>query len=130
YANRERVPEADETLICDYGTLFGKIPVNDATFVVIATPGFEQDFAAVRGALGTSAPFIGLIGSSRKREALHATLAAEGHGADSISRITIPVGLPIGGETPEEIALSIVAQLIERRRRGSSMTPQLNKAGP
>lgn len=130
FADRQRVPEADEAIVCDYGTLFGQIPVDNGTFVVIATPGFEQDFAAVRGALATPAPFIGLIGSARKRDVLHTTLAVEGYGADEINRVTIPVGLPIGGETPEEIALSIIAQLIERRRKGSPAAMQASEATP
>lgn len=130
YAHRERIPDAEEVLLCDYGTLFGQVPVDDATFIVIATTGFEQDFAAVRGALGTAAPYIGLVGSARKRDVLRATLAAEGYGDRQIDRVTIPAGLPIGGETPEEIALGIVAQLIEQRHRKPPSPPPANEATP
>uniref|UniRef100_A0A831UB26 Dehydrogenase n=1 Tax=Geobacter metallireducens TaxID=28232 RepID=A0A831UB26_GEOME len=130
YAKPGRFSGAGEVLLCDYGTLFGQVPVDDATLIVIATSGFEQDFAAVRGALGTPAPYIGLVGSARKREVLRATLAAEGYGARQIDRVTIPAGLPIGGETPEEIAVSIAAQLIEQRHRKPPSPPPANEAPP
>jgi xanthine dehydrogenase accessory factor len=130
YADRERIPDAEEVFLCDYGTLFGEVPVHHNTFIVIATTGFEQDFAAVRGALGTSAPFIGLVGSARKRDVLHATLAAEGYEANQINRVTIPAGLPIGGETPEEIALSIAAQLIEQRHKSPPAAVPAKEAIP
>ncbi|WP_298266461.1 XdhC family protein [Geobacter sp.] len=116
YADREELPGADEVLTGEYDGLFERIAVDGTTAVVIATTGFEKDFAAVRGALRTPAPFIGLIGSARKREALLRTLADEGYPPEEIGRVTIPVGLAIGAETPEEIAVSIVAQFIERRR--------------
>jgi xanthine dehydrogenase accessory factor len=91
-------------------------PITESTFVVIATTGFEKDFQAVRLALKTPARYIGVIGSSRKREVLEQTLKEERYGADDISRVVIPVGLAIGAETPEEIAISITAQLIRSRR--------------
>lgn len=116
YAAANTLPEAAETLTGEYDEIFGRIPVDGTTFVVIATTGFQKDFAAVRGALRTPAPFIGLIGSGRKREVLIATLTGEGYPPEEIGRILIPVGLAIGAETPEEIAVSIVAQLIEQRR--------------
>ncbi|BDV44148.1 dehydrogenase [Geotalea uraniireducens] len=116
FAVTGRIPAAEETLLVDYGALFGSLPVADGTIIVIATASAEKDFIVARGALGTPAAFIGLIGSSRKREVLRRTLAEEGYPAREIDRITIPVGLAIGAETPEEIAISIVAQLIERRK--------------
>lgn len=116
YADPEQLPEAGETVTGEYGSIFEQLAVDGTTAVVIATTGFEKDFTAVRGALRTPASFIGLIGSNRKREVLFATLAAEGYPPEEIGRITTPVGLAIGAETPEEIAVSIVAQLIEQRR--------------
>lgn len=116
YVAGDRLPEAEETLLVDYGAPFAAMAVDHRTAIVIATTGVESDFAAVRSALGTSAAFIGLIGSARKREMLLKTLADEGYPTGQIDRITTPVGLAIGAETPEEIAISIVAQLIERRK--------------
>ena len=87
------------------------------SFVIIATPGHLHDFDAVRGCLATEAGFIGLLGSRCKREKLLQTLTEEGFDATQRERIITPVGLDIGGQTPEEIAVSIVAQLIKLKRQ-------------
>lgn len=116
YVDREQLPDVDDVLTGEYGEIFERLSVDGTTAIVIATTGFEKDFAAVRGALRTPAPFIGLIGSARKRETLLRTLTDEGYPPREISRVTIPVGVAIGAETPEEIAISIVAQLIGQRR--------------
>ncbi|HZV83092.1 MAG TPA: XdhC family protein, partial [Geobacteraceae bacterium] len=69
-----------------------------------------------RGCLATRAGFIGLLGSRRKRETLLQTLEEEGFDSDQCGRVVTPVGLDIGAQTPEEIAVSIVGQLIALRR--------------
>lgn len=111
----QQMPGVQEAIVGDADAAFRHFGVNDNSFVVIATTGFEQDFDAVRAALRTPARYIGVIGSSRKREVLEQTLIEEGLGAD-VARLTIPVGLPIGAQAPEEIAISIVGQLIQVRR--------------
>ena len=116
FATATQVPDADETLLIDYGSLFDQLEADRRTAVVIATPSFAQDLAALRATLQTAARFIGVIGSMRKRERLLALLVSEGCTTTELSRITMPVGLAIGAETPAEIAISIVAQLIETRR--------------
>lgn len=117
YATPERLPDADEVHQGEFAELLGRLPVGAGSCIVITTTGFEKDFAAARAALATPARFIGMIGSKRKKEVLVQTLAAEGYAAADIGRLTIPVGLAIGAETPAEIAVSIVAQLIQDRRR-------------
>lgn len=116
YADPKRLPEAHQIFAATPARAFRRIAVNAATAIVIATPDFEQDFAAVRAALKTAAGYIGLIGSARKRDVLTETLAREGYAADQIARVTIPTGLAINAETPQEIAVSIIAQLIQQRR--------------
>lgn len=111
------LPAAAELVPGDFAATVGRLPVDAAASIVIATPGFLSDFAAARAALATPAGFIGIIGSRRKRETLFATLEREGYPEEALTRLTIPVGFPIGGDTPGEIAVSIVAQLIERRYR-------------
>ncbi len=91
--------------------------MTEADSVVIATPCYASDLAAARAALATPAGFVGVIGSRRKRETMFRELAAAGATPTDIDRIVTPVGLPIGGNSPQEIAVSIVAQLIERRYR-------------
>ncbi|HEY3489144.1 MAG TPA: XdhC/CoxI family protein [Candidatus Deferrimicrobiaceae bacterium] len=116
YASRERVPQAEETIVGDPAFALSKVPVDAGTFIVVATTDHRSDFEAVRAALATPAAYVGVVGSARKREALLRTLAEEGFPASDTHRIVMPVGLPIGAETPAEIAASIVAQLIEARR--------------
>lgn len=115
WARPELVPGADEVLCLPVAEAFGKLHLDEESFVVIATPGHVHDFAAVRGCLATTAGFIGLLGSRRKKEALLKTLEDEGFDPIQRERIITPVGLSIGAQTPEEIAVSIVGQLIARR---------------
>lgn len=111
------LPGADEIHCCPVTDAFDRLTLERESSVIIATTGHLHDFAAVRGSLGTEAGFIGLLGSRRKREALLKTLAEEDFSAGQRDRVVTPVGLDIGAQTPEEIAVSIVAQLIQRRRQ-------------
>jgi xanthine dehydrogenase accessory factor len=111
------LPGADRVICMPVVESFTQLLLGPEEFVVIATPGHHSDFAAVRGCLATGAGFIGLLGSRRKRDTLLKTLEEEGVDADQRARIITPVGLDIGAQTPEEIAVSIVGQLISIRRR-------------
>jgi len=109
----ELLPGADEIICATVSDSFGQLQLLDKeSFAVIATPGHYSDFDAVRGCLATEAGFIGLLGSRRKREALLKTLEDEGFDPAQRARVVTPVGLDIGAQTPEEIAVSIVGQLI------------------
>ncbi len=113
---REELPFADEIICCSVKEAFGRLRLGNESYVVIATPGHVHDFDAVRGALGTQAGFIGLLGSRRKRQALLTTLTEDGFAQEQRDRVVTPVGLEIGAETPEEIAVSIMGQLVRERR--------------
>ena len=115
FAAKEQVPDAHGLFHGDAEKALAALPVDAGTFVVIASHSHELDFAAVRAALATPARYIGLIGSKRKREVLLKELKTEGFSAEDLARLYTPVGLPIGGDSPEEIAVSIVAQLIQKR---------------
>jgi xanthine dehydrogenase accessory factor len=110
------LPGADEIICAPMTDVFGRLRLDQESFAVIATPGHLHDFDAVRGCLGSQAGFIGLLGSRRKRETLMQTLEKEGFDPSQRERIITPVGLDIGAQTPEEIAVSIVGQLIAIRR--------------
>ncbi|MDD5712422.1 MAG: XdhC/CoxI family protein [Smithellaceae bacterium] len=114
YADSEKF-EADEVVIGKGEQILPTLPINEDTCIVIATPRHEGDFAIARAAVKTPAQYIGMIGSRKKREVLMATLAAEGISQDDLDRLMIPVGLAIGAEGPQEIAVSIVSQLIQIR---------------
>jgi xanthine dehydrogenase accessory factor len=110
-----KLPGADEVLCLPVAEAFGELHLDGESFVVIATPGHLHDFAAVRGCLATRTGFIGLLGSRRKKETLMKTLEEEGFDEAQRERIISPVGLSIGAQTPEEIAVSIIGQLIALR---------------
>lgn len=96
------------------------LPVDAAgeCFIVVATQG-KRDGEALRAALATEAPYVAFVGSRKKAATLSARLKQEGLAADKISRLRAPAGLDIGAITPEEIALSIIAEVVRLRRRGS-----------
>jgi xanthine dehydrogenase accessory factor len=112
----ELLPGADQIICATVSDSFGQLQLDKESFAVIATPGHYSDFDAVRGCLATQVGFIGLLGSRRKREALLKTLEEEGFDPAQRARVVTPVGLDIGAQTPEELAVSIVGQLISMVR--------------
>ncbi|ADI83041.1 XdhC family protein [Geobacter sulfurreducens] len=117
YAVPALLPGADEIVCAPVDAAFARLTLDRESFAVIATPGHVHDFDAVRGCLATEVGFIGLLGSRRKREALMKALTEEGYEAVRQARVVTPVGLDIGAQTPEEIAVSIVGQLVKLRRQ-------------
>ena len=117
FANRERFPEA-EAVVCEaFEPAIGGLKVRANDYVCVLTRGHRWDGECLRALLsGTEPYYLGMIGSRGRVKGLLGTLAEEGFNRDAIARIHAPVGLMIGAVTPEEIAVSICAQLIERRR--------------
>jgi xanthine dehydrogenase accessory factor len=116
FANPENIPHADQVVACEFFDAFSKISTDSKSYIVVATRGHNHDLDAVKAALKTEAPYIGVVGSVRKRAVLFNLLREAGFKPSDMSRIVTPVGLPIGSVTPGEIAVSIVAQIIETRR--------------
>lgn len=106
---------APPDLSCPPAEALAQQALDAESFVVIATPSHHLDFQAVQAALQTPARYIGMLGSRRKRETLIQFLQQRGCPDREISRVTTPAGLAIGAQTPEEIAISILAQLIAIR---------------
>ncbi|MCL5023389.1 MAG: XdhC/CoxI family protein [Nitrospirae bacterium] len=119
FANKDALPDADEVVVNDFETVFGKLSIGRNTYVVVATRGHNHDLTAVKAALRTRAIYVGLLGSRRKKALLFRALEKEGFSKDDIGRVIVPVGLPIRSVTPEEIAVSIMAQIIQMRREGA-----------
>ncbi|WFS63915.1 XdhC family protein [Pseudodesulfovibrio thermohalotolerans] len=116
YANRERFPEADEVVVLpSFAGCCDALREDPEAFVVIVTRGHMHDRNVLAEALRTRARYVGMIGSSTKREKIYASLLADGFTQAEIDRCYSPIGLPIGGQTPEEIAVSIVGELIQVR---------------
>jgi xanthine dehydrogenase accessory factor len=101
-------------------TGFEITPAMAASFAVVATQG-RGDEAALRAALAAVDGYVAFVGSHRKAAALRAELAAHGVAAERLARVRAPAGLDIGAVTPEEIALSIVAEIVQTRRRGQAV---------
>lgn len=115
YANPERFPEAEEVLLVNYEHLEPYFQVEKEDYMILMTRGHQWDAACERFALGTEAFYIGVMGSSRKAKYIRDLLREEGFLEEQLDRVTTPVGLDIGSETPQEIAVSIAAQLIQVR---------------
>jgi xanthine dehydrogenase accessory factor len=120
HANRDNIPDANEVVVTDFNSVFSNVPVDTNTFIVIATRGHNYDLDALKEALKTDAGYIGLLGSKRKKALLFKILREEGFSQRDIDRVITPVGLSIGSVTPEEIAISIMAQIIKHRREHAS----------
>jgi xanthine dehydrogenase accessory factor len=120
FANAERFPMAQE-IYTSYEKAFGTLRPNAATFIVIVTRGHKDDMEVLRWAVGTEARYIGMIGSRRKVMSVYRALEQEGVAHERLARVYAPVGIEIGALTPEEIAISIAAELVAVRRNASGM---------
>jgi xanthine dehydrogenase accessory factor len=115
FANRRRFPTADQLMVCPVAEAFSRIALSPRTFIAIVTRGHAYDREALAAALAARPAYIGMIGSRRKRDLIYASLMEEGIAAEDLRRVHSPIGVSIGAETPEEIAVSIVAELIQVR---------------
>jgi len=116
-ANRERLPEADEIKADEYDRIFPQLSVGMASCIVIVTHGHIHDQLVLQWALGTRAKYIGMIGSKKKKAQVFDNLVAEGFLREDIERrVCSPIGLGIGAETPAEISISIMAEIIQKMR--------------
>jgi xanthine dehydrogenase accessory factor len=128
FANRERFPEADEIFAEEYEEVFPKLPIRDTSYLVIVTRGHRDDMRVMRWAVGTNAKYIAMIGSKRKVIGVVKELEKEGIPREAFERAFAPMGLDIGAITPEEIAVSIVAEMIAMRRAPESDWRALSKS--
>jgi xanthine dehydrogenase accessory factor len=116
FANRERFPTADDIrVLTSFDSALNGVAVGEDTFIVIVTRGHRHDRTVLSQALRTPAGYVGMIGSRRKKDAIYGALLREGFTESDLARVHCPIGLSIGAETPEEIAVSIVAELIAYR---------------
>ncbi len=116
FANRERFPAVDEIHVLEtFERAMDGLEVGEESYLVLVTRGHGHDRTVLARALGTTAGYIGMIGSRRKRDAVYAALLEEGFTRRDLERVHCPIGLDIGGETPQEIAVSILAELIQVR---------------
>jgi xanthine dehydrogenase accessory factor len=126
YANRERFPDAHEVVAEDFDRAMARLAPNESAYIVIVTRGHRDDMRLLRWAVQTEARYIGMIGSKRKTIAIFRELQREGLSPRLFERVHAPIGLEIGAVTPEEIAISITAELIAVRRKGDRELPHMS----
>ncbi len=118
FCNEERFPYAEQTVVTPYDQWSDHLTINVNSYVVVATRGHRYDDMALESAMKTRARYIGLLGSRRKTLMIYRRLMEQGITKDRIKEVYAPVGLNIGALTPEEIAVSIMSEIIMVRRGG------------
>src|SRR5438093_239602 len=119
FANKERFPMAQE-VHTSYENAFEKIKPNAASYLLIVTRGHKEDMRVLAWAVRTEARYVGMIGSKRKVMSVYKALENEGYKPEEFERVFAPMGLDIGALSPEEIAVSITAELVAVRRNASN----------
>lgn len=119
FADPARLPFAERALVCDYSALPQGLAIDASTYVVVATRGHQHDALIVDQVARGATRYLGMLGSRRKVQLTWQLLERGGLDAEWLRPIHAPVGLPIGADTPEEIAVSVVAEMIAVRREGS-----------
>ncbi len=121
FNNGDRFPNADSLIVEDYAIAIPKLDINEDSYIIIYTPGHILDEQCLYFAAGTKARYIGMIGSKKKVKQVKERLLQKGISQQQLDRVYTPIGIEIGAETPEEIAISILAEIVKvKRTRGSS----------
>ncbi|MCI7146386.1 MAG: XdhC/CoxI family protein [Clostridiales bacterium] len=116
FANPERYPEAERTINCgNFDHCFDELDIDEDSYIIIVTRGHRGDLQVLRQALQKPYAYLGMIGSRNKNEKLYSILREEGVTEEQLSTVHAPIGLEIGSETPEEIGVSIAAEIIQVR---------------
>jgi len=118
FANKQRFPMAQE-IFTSYDDAFAQLKPAASSYLVIVTRGHKEDMRCLAWAARTEARYVGMIGSKRKVLSVYEALEKEGFRAEEFARVFAPMGLEIGALTPEEIAISITAELIAVRRNAA-----------
>ena len=119
FASRERFPNAKQLLVGDIESTLRNYPITPRTHIVLVTRAHAHDVQGLRAIIDSPASYIGMIGSQRRVWAVFKLLHEEGVPAEKLARVCAPIGLDLGGSTPEEIALCIMAEIIMLRHGGT-----------
>jgi len=120
FANRERFPDAAAVHAAEYEEIFPQLAINETSYVIIVTRGHRDDMRVLKLAISTPARYLAMIGSKRKVLNVIRELEKEGVERASLEKIHAPMGLDIGAISPEEIAISVAAEMIAVRRSAKS----------
>lgn len=122
FANKGRFPDADKVICENFENCFDLIKFKKSDYVVIVTRGHRYDGVVLRQVLKHDLTYMGMIGSRRRVRGMKEELISEGYSEEKLNTLHSPIGLDIGGVTPDEIAISIVAELISCKNKGTSFT--------
>ena len=118
FANEERFPEADKITAGYFDEVLDGYPIDSNTYIVCVTRGHRHDETSLRMVAESEAAYVGMIGSARRVRAVLQHIVEAGVAQEAVDRVHTPIGLDIGAETPEEIAVSIMAEIVMVRRGG------------
>lgn len=128
FANAERFPEADDTMVMEFDQIRDAFDFGQDDYVVLVTRGHQHDQHILEQIYDCEARYIGMIGSKSKISKMWKRLNAKGIAQPYLDRVHAPIGLNIGADTPEEIAISVVAELIRERREGKVKTTRRKRS--
>ncbi|MBI9092236.1 MAG: XdhC family protein [Desulfobacterium sp.] len=115
FANAERFPMAEVHVVDDFENCFDRFSIGHGSYIVVMTRGHLYDRLILEQALETAATYIGMIGSKSKKKVIYDYLLTQGVTQEQLDQVYAPIGLSIGAQTPAEIAVSIVSELIQAR---------------
>jgi len=124
FASRKRIPDADAVAVRPFENALDGFTIRRNDFVLVVTRGHSHDLVATEQAIRTDARYVGLVGSRRKIKLIVDTLLEKGIPAERFQRLYAPIGLDIGSETPEEIAIAVVAELVAVRKGKHKRSPK------
>ncbi len=117
FANKDRFPEADEIVTEDIERALTHIKINPSTYIVIVTRGHLQDQEVLASVIKSKAAYLGMIGSRKKNATVFQHLEEQGISQEELDKVHAPIGIDIKAQTPEEIAVSIIAEIIQVKRK-------------
>jgi xanthine dehydrogenase accessory factor len=128
YANRQRFSEPAEVMVIDSFRKLPELAIDESSYLVIVTRGHLFDKIVLEQLLRSNAAYIGMIGSRGKRDIIFEELVKQGYGREELARVYAPIGTSIGAETPEELAVSIVGELIKVRAEREGLSKKQGSA--
>lgn len=132
FATRERFPTADDLIVGMPSEIAERLPLGPSSLVVLLSHDYKYDLPVLRAVLASPAAYVGVLGSARRGRALLDFLREDGVSEDQLARVRVPVGLDIGARSPEEIALSVLAEAlaVQRGRPGGAMRDRKSPVRP
>ena len=127
FANKDRFPDASTVVVMKPEEALQQLPINPNTFIIIVTRGHRYDNVALEAAVNTPANYVGLMGSKRKTILIYENLLRKGVPIDRVKEVRSPVGLDIHARTPEEIAVSIISEILMFRLGGNGLPMKLDE---